>query len=896
MATQGLQFMAFDLHVHTPASRDYKMMDAKPKDIVAAALDAGLDAICITDHNTADWVDKVAEAAAGTDLTVFPGVELSTGSGKSGPIHVVGIWAPGTPRGAIEDVFSPIGLGFQDRGRLDWCSTKSTMDVIEYIADKHGIPVLAHCDSSHGVAKDMRGQPRIELFRCPRLMAAETINGEVTRLLDGTDPNYRRKLATYEVSDAHCPMEIGTRKHYFRVASPTLGGLKLCFLDPVKRIWSVEDYENARIAHPQIVQLDISKGFFEGQSVGFHSCQSSIIGGQGVGKSLIVEFIRFALHQQSKLDDISKDSVSKLSNRLGLGGRVTLLVRSEAGTSYRITRTFDGDENPTEVVCTDTGEMYRGDVARLFPIIAYSQTETVHISRHPNAQRELIDGLIGAADLLKDIDADRDSLDKLDARVALAFDAEQALRNISKEIATKQADLAEKEKILSSEVLAEKKRLDSIDSQFIGEADKLEKANNSLVAAKEAIEGLARLANPGNEEALEEAVVDGVAAHQENQTSLLLAARQETDSFLSSANTSLAALTEALETHRAHVVALHEQWLPGLEEATAAYERFLSQAGGDLKKTAVERDSLLKQLKSLEGKRIEQQKLAEELLTLQEQREAILDDLDSKRETLYRARAAEYERLTEASEGRLQLTIQQDGDREPFTEALASIGVGSRLHRPVYQALATSIRPREFISRVLAEDAEWIANASSLEVDQVRKIIGHLLLRDPITDLLALDHNCLPQDLPTIKFQKADDNYYPISEVSTGQRCTALLIIALCASNRPVIVDQPEESIDIAAVVGDVVEKLRDAKQSRQFILTTHNPNIAVTADSDLIHVLEASSDVGHIAQSGVIEEQPICTELINHLEGGPVPYMIRGQKYGLLGPAQGHQLPSESR
>ena len=79
----GAHWLKADLHIHTPASQDidsnYK--NATPQNVVNAALNKGLDIIAVTDHNTVDWCEKVRAAAAGTPLTVFPGVEVSTRQG-----------------------------------------------------------------------------------------------------------------------------------------------------------------------------------------------------------------------------------------------------------------------------------------------------------------------------------------------------------------------------------------------------------------------------------------------------------------------------------------------------------------------------------------------------------------------------------------------------------------------------------------------------------------------------------------------------------------------------------------------------------------------------------------------------------------------------------------------
>lgn len=92
MTNNWARFWAVDLHVHTPGSGDANDEDfGSAANIVKAALEAGLDAIAVTDHNTAAWCGQMADAAKGTNLVVLPGFELSTQQG-----HLLGIWEEGT--------------------------------------------------------------------------------------------------------------------------------------------------------------------------------------------------------------------------------------------------------------------------------------------------------------------------------------------------------------------------------------------------------------------------------------------------------------------------------------------------------------------------------------------------------------------------------------------------------------------------------------------------------------------------------------------------------------------------------------------------------------------------------------------------------------------------------
>lgn len=66
--------MRIDLHTHSRASDG---TDA-PAALVRAAVDAGLDVLAITDHDTADGWAEASAAAAETGLTLVPGMEIST--------------------------------------------------------------------------------------------------------------------------------------------------------------------------------------------------------------------------------------------------------------------------------------------------------------------------------------------------------------------------------------------------------------------------------------------------------------------------------------------------------------------------------------------------------------------------------------------------------------------------------------------------------------------------------------------------------------------------------------------------------------------------------------------------------------------------------------------------
>ena len=81
----------------------------------------------------------------------------------------------------------------------------------------------------------------------------------------------------------------------------------------------------------------------------------------------------------------------------------------------------------------------------------------------------------------------------------------------------------------------------------------------------------------------------------------------------------------------------------------------------------------------------------------------------------------------------------------------------------------------------------------------------------------------------------------------------------------------------------DIAVKLIRGKGSRQFILTTHNSSIGVSADTDQFIILEeAGGDRGKVLRSGSIDHDEIRVDVIKRLEGGPIPYNLRTLKYNV--------------
>ena len=93
--------------------------------------------------------------------------------------------------------------------------------------------------------------------------------------------------------------------------------------------------EYKEIGHPKIVSMRVGNaGFLRNLSVEFHAGLNSLIGGKGVGKSLMVEFLRFGLCQPPEDKALNEDHSKKLANQLEIGNSVEVVYRLADGTRY----------------------------------------------------------------------------------------------------------------------------------------------------------------------------------------------------------------------------------------------------------------------------------------------------------------------------------------------------------------------------------------------------------------------------------------------------------------------------------------------------------------------------------------------------------------------------------
>ena len=128
------------------------------------------------------------------------------------------------------------------------------------------------------------------------------------------------------------------------------------------------------------------------------------------------------------------------------------------------------------------------------------------------------------------------------------------------------------------------------------------------------------------------------------------------------------------------------------------------------------------------------------------------------------------------------------------------------------------------------------------------------------------------------------DDTIPFAAASAGQQATALLTVLLNQPGMPLLIDQPEDDIDNRAI-DQIIKNIWDAKKKRQLIFTSHNANLVVNGDAELVICCDYkdsnSQTRGIIKVEGAIDTRAVKNEITSVMEGGEKAFKLRKDKYG---------------
>ena len=139
------------------------------------------------------------------------------------------------------------------------------------------------------------------------------------------------------------------------------------------------------------------------------------------------------------------------------------------------------------------------------------------------------------------------------------------------------------------------------------------------------------------------------------------------------------------------------------------------------------------------------------------------------------------------------------------------------------------------------------------------------------------------QDTVDMKLFRADGSTAgSIAEgsLSDGQRNTAALALLLAQEGGPLVIDQPEDELDSNFVFRELIPMLRKVKSKRQLIIATHNANLPVNGDAELVYAFEARDGKGEARACGGLDQASVTKAVLDIMEGTEEAFRRRREKY----------------
>ena len=619
-------------------------------------------------------------------------------------------------------------------------------------------------------------------------------------------------------------------------------------------------------AHHVIKSMRVTGGFLGGTNLELADGLNCFIGGRGAGKTTALEFLRFALGlMPDPRVNVQRHRTLEGLIKANLGaGRINVELRTKTGMRYTAGRGI-GDsvqvvnENGVAVpVALDRDQIFSADV--------FSQNEIEEIACSPAAQLELLDRFEekDAASIRREIEQLTQELDR----------STVLLRRLDEEV----ADLHGK----ASEVPVLEERLKGLVTITGPDATKINAAHEAKARRAREVH-LGEVSVAAIERCVREAADAqatflaategqfGSAMRNGPNADLILGLEDDLKSFsqtLSSAVDTIAASARALIVGiRRRAQSLLERHAQQEAEYRALVEQSEEESGRAAERNALQA-ALIEAQSAASERGVKQRQRDDSML----QRKTLLMRLSELRDRRFALRKNVSEQLSRQFAS-LRVTVEQAADlsryRELLTERLKGAGVKQW---QVAERLSLVLLPTELAQIVASNDHKTLSERSGFESDRARRVLDGL--RDAAYDIEIVDLD----DRPCIEL-KDGEQYKESPRLSTGQRCTTILPILLVQSERPLLIDQPEDNLDNAFVYDTIVSALRAAKGNRQVIFVTHNPNIPVLGSAERVFVFASDGERAMVQKSGTVDE---CKDQIERiLEGGREAFLERKVRYG---------------
>ena len=920
----GAHFYRADFQVHTPRDLDWtggvpEVTDAERFQyacrFVQACRDKGVQVVGITDHHDICFAKYIQVAAQnGTSLEeppepgkqdpkVFPGVELTTAAPGQAIVlldatadtdiqqillHTLSITPH--PNGEAKGP-SPSQLDIHTLEDLDGKLRSRAELSGRYII----LPHVGQRGSHRTFIRDGFQKKYAEMPCVAGYIEHDWEKHHQRLIVEGKDPQWgSKRIAIFQTSDCRFAdfRDLGKRATWVKLGEFTAEALRQASLGMDSRVRQTPPV----LPRVFIERVEVSDSKFLGPvALNLNSQFNAVIGGRGTGKSTLLEYVRWAMHDESAVPASEADGYDPTRRRQVLvtdtlvpwNGIVTVWWQAD-GKSHVVRRDSTSGRTILQIGGGDEKEVAGDDVKAILPLRGYSQKQLSTIATKKEELRRFLEEPIrkeleGVSRQLAEVGKSvRQWYGKLMQRRSLGRQLSQlstrldSIRQRAGEIEESLVDLTPEAKAVIAERSARLREKQAVES-MMDDADRVRKIlRDSIGQISHLPHGPQIEADSPQRQALEE------------MRGLLQSALKRV----------VAGLDELLGSFQgdrdrlADAVAL---WYGGHREHAAAFRKARdessvhqanTQALDELRKTEAKLGKQVQDLnhglQELEGCDQEFETEWNEWISLHRRRGDVLEH--------------QCKNLEQRSGGDIVADLLRGHDLGEALSKLQQQLVGSYVGPAKLEELSNLVLDAEdplqawgeflWKLRTLAEvDKADVSGATDLPkitgwelTDPMRSKIAEQLTPEGWLDIALSSLNDLPRFYYTGSGQKTD-----FEKASSGQQATALLKALLEETGPPLLIDQPEEDLD-NQVISEIVERVWEAKEKRQLIFASHNANMVVNGDAELVvhcDYSEEGQSRGRIHKPGCIDSEPIRRAITTVMEGGKRAFQLRREKYG---------------
>ena len=854
---RGSEWRIWDLHFHTPSSYDYKDKSVTNKDLIDGLAKNNVSVVAITDHHVIDIerIEELKNLGKEKDITILPGIEFCSELGGSEAIHYIGIFPENANLNTIwTKIQGQCGITPEevlDKGaELICCPFEKTSALIIELGGIITVHAGKKSNSIEGIKNNLLVKQELK----QQLLSTYHPLLEIGKIEDELDykkkvfPEIKFSLPIIMCSDNHNIREYSVKSPMWIKANPTFEGLKQILFEPDSRVCISEVKPEQKSSYQIIDHVELNESGFWKQKLYLNQNLNTIIGGRSTGKSTLLASIahKFSITNSSE-DTFIKDHKQNI-----------------------------------RVIWSDNIEDYDRDIeffrqSHMFDI-AKDKEETNKLLMNIIRDRKEFNDAINTyesrcSNLTSDIQF---KINRLSEAFSKAKEKHKEIRQLGDEKGIREEikKLESERKSIYESIKDEKALIENF-TKCMERIQVLENSNRSLYQ---------EISNINSLKGMQHVHINFNNYVTQLSEKYKITFQEKTEAILQQANNEISNILDSFIKEN------EQELLKQKEEITA-----IIKSENYIKGKVIWDNN--KRLSDIDKRLAEEKKKLEKIQASLMVFSSLKSDIDSLRESIIDTHSCY---LTECENLSKTLQLTHDGidiKAVPYFEVnklnntLESlIDLRSQEMRNLLSDFSIKYSEKESVK-------DFILNFIKKVNNEKVTIKGY----NSPTDLL---HKILASNWyqPQIQLFYENDTFDGMSQ---GKQAFVILKLLLDFSNKqcPILIDQPEDSLDNRAIYNELVKYIRLKKVQRQIILVTHNPNVVVGADSELVIIanqqgtktpnkddikfqykegsLEDSFPVDNNKDLPILDRMAIREHVCEILEGGEEAFANREKKYG---------------